>query len=60
VGELLVREPWLIDEYKKEGRTSYAFRLVFQAFGRTLTDEEANKIMAKIGEKMAKKGWQVR
>jgi len=59
-GELLVHEPWLIDEYKKEGRTSYAFRLVFQAMDRTLTDEEVNEIMEKIGEKMAKKGWQVR
>lgn len=57
--ELLVRYE-LFDVFKKEGKISYAFRLVFQSMDRTLTDEEANKIMEKAYEKVTKKGWQVR
>ncbi len=63
--DLLVRTG-LFDTFtkRKEGepvRTSYAFRLVFQATDRTLTDDEANKIMNKITEEMnLKEGWQVR
>jgi len=33
---------------EKEGRVSYAFRLVFQSMERTLTDEEVNVLMKKI------------
>lgn len=60
-GDLLIKEPRLVDEYKKDGKISYAFRLVFQAMDRTLTDEEINQIMAKIYNEIGKKeGWQVR
>lgn len=38
----------LFDEFSKEDRTSYAYRLVFQSFEKTLTDEEVNPIMDKI------------
>lgn len=42
-------------------KTSYAYRLIFQSYERTLTDDEVNAIMIKITEKMnAKKGWNVR
>jgi phenylalanyl-tRNA synthetase beta subunit len=58
--ELLVRDPYLVDSFKKEGRVSYAFRLVFQSFERTLTDEEINKIMDQITNKIKEKGWEVR
>jgi phenylalanyl-tRNA synthetase beta subunit len=47
-GELLIKEPRLFDSFSKEGRTSYAYRLIFQAFDKTLTDEEINLIMEKI------------
>lgn len=47
-GELLVRGPVLFDQFSKEGRTSLAFRLVFQAFDRTLTDEEIGPIMDRV------------
>jgi phenylalanyl-tRNA synthetase beta subunit len=62
VTNLLVREPYLIDSFTgKDGRTSYAFRLVFQSFERTLTDVEVNDIMTKITNKIKEKnGWQVR
>jgi len=59
--DLLVREPRLVDTFTKDGKTSYAFRLVFQAFDRTLTDTEINEIMEKITEKiLSNTGWEVR
>ena len=56
----------LVDVYEKkfpEGgtKTSYAFRLVFQSEEKTLSDEEANGIMSKIGEEISKEsGWEIR
>ncbi|MDO8742002.1 MAG: hypothetical protein Q7J45_00490 [bacterium] len=47
VGELLARLDQF-DHFEKEGRTSYAFRLVFQSMERTLTDDEISGIMEKI------------
>jgi phenylalanyl-tRNA synthetase beta chain len=58
--ELLIKEPKLFDQFTKEGKTSYAFRLVFQSFDRTLTDEEVGKIMQVIEEEIKKLNWQVR
>lgn len=58
-GELRVRTTF-IDEFSKEGRTSFAFRLVFQADDRTLTDEEINEVMGKIYLAVEKKDWEVR
>ena len=57
----VVRGPELFDEFKKDGKISYAFRLVFQSFERTLTDEEVNEVMTQITNKIkAQNGWQVR
>lgn len=56
---LLVRHA-LFDTYKKDGKTSYAYRLVFQAEDRTLTDDEATKIMEAVYSAMKAKGWEVR
>lgn len=51
----------LFDVFKKEGRVSYAYRLVFQSYKKTLTDEEVNKIMERIYvEVREKEGWEVR
>ena len=36
MGEIIVRGPELFDEFKKDGKISYAFRLVFQSYDRTL------------------------
>ncbi len=66
VGELLTREPRLFDVFKKENedgtsRISYAYKLVFQSYEKTLTDEEVNKIMDTIYSEIAKNdGWEVR
>lgn len=58
--ELLVCEPKLFDQFTKEGRTSYAFRLVFQSYDKTLTDDEVNIIMTNIEEKISSLNWVVR
>ncbi|MCA9357120.1 phenylalanine--tRNA ligase subunit beta [Candidatus Nomurabacteria bacterium] len=58
-GELCVRQT-LFDTFTKDGRTSYAFRLVFQSPEKTLTDEEVNKVMDKINEVAKQNNWEVR
>ncbi|MEY2671917.1 MAG: hypothetical protein RL687_334 [Candidatus Parcubacteria bacterium] len=62
--ELLVREPQLVDQFKKnidgEEKISYAYRLVFQSYKKTLTDDEINQIMTNISEKISKLGYIIR
>ena len=58
--ELLVREPKLFDQFTKNNKTSHAFRLVFQSYDKTLTDNEINQIMDKITSKIISLGWEVR
>ncbi len=58
-GELLLRAT-LFDEYKKNGKISYAFRLVFQSMERTLVDEEVNERMKKIEAALGARGFEVR
>ena len=60
-GDLLIKGPDLFDEFSKDDKKSYAFRLVFQSFERTLTDAEINEIMTKITNKIKENSaWQVR
>lgn len=58
-GELRVRTT-LFDEFTKDGRTSYAFRLVFQSNEKTLTDEEVNGVMEAVYAAVGEQGWEVR
>jgi phenylalanyl-tRNA synthetase beta chain len=58
--ELLVTEPKFFDSFTKEDRTSYAYRLIFQSYEKTLTDEEVSGIMANITDKIMSLGWEVR
>lgn len=58
-GELCVRHS-LFDTFTKDGRTSYAFRFVFQAKNRTLTDAEVKTIMDDMYQKAGQAGWEVR
>ncbi|MEJ0001831.1 MAG: hypothetical protein WDN09_01430 [bacterium] len=61
MGALAVKGPTIFDEFEKDGKVSYAFKIVFQAFGRTLTDAEINEIMTAIANKLkTKDNWQVR
>lgn len=58
-GDLLVHSR-IFDEFAKDGRVSYAFRLVFQSFDRTLFDGDANLRMESITAAVAAHGWEVR
>ena len=59
-GALLVKGPDCFDRFSKAGKTSLAFRMIFQSFDRTLSDEEVNKYMAKVTETAVQKEWVVR
>lgn len=56
----LLAKMWLFDVFKKDGKISYASRLVFQSHEKTLTDDEANEIMNEIYAELGKRGWQIR
>jgi len=58
-GDLLVRS-YQFDSFTKGERTSYAFRLVFQSFDRTLFDEDANSRMASVVAAVTTRGYEVR
>ncbi len=58
-GDLCVRID-LFDEFKKGERTSFAFRLVFQSFEKTLTDDEVKPHMDAVYAAVAQHGFEVR
>jgi len=58
--ELLIQNK-LFDEYKKDHKVSYAFKLIFQSQKKTLTDTEINTIMDNMTSILnSKNGWKVR
>ena len=58
-GELCVKTT-LFDRFEKGDKTSYAFRLIFQSFERTLVDEEVNKLMEIVYAVLLKNGFEIR
>lgn len=58
-GELLLQVS-LFDEFRREERVSYAFRLIFQSMDRTLTDEEVNTAIKAVSRALQKKGYEMR
>jgi phenylalanyl-tRNA synthetase beta subunit len=59
-GELLMRVDQF-DAFTKDGKTSYAYHLVFQSQEKTLSDDDVNAIMARITETLnSHDGWKVR
>ena len=59
-GDLLARID-LFDRFEKDGRTSFAFRLVFESMERTLADIDLDPAMALVTESLnANDGWEVR
>lgn len=60
LGPLVVKGPDQFDRFEKDGKVSYGFRVVFQSFERTLSDEEANAEMKKAYDAVKAKGWEVR
>jgi len=60
-GTGLLQQVQLLDQFTNtEGRQSLAFRLIFQSFERTLTDDEVNALMAGITAALVAKGHEVR
>jgi 2'-5' RNA ligase len=57
---LLKKGPRLFDTFTKDGKTSYAFRMVFQSNTRTLVEQEITDIMNKITASLQNEGWEVR
>jgi len=58
-GDLCVRVT-LFDQFSKDNRTSYAYRLVFQSTTKTLTEEEITKAMDSVYQAVAEHGFEVR
>jgi len=59
-GEYLARID-LFDRFEKDGRTSYAFRLVFESADRTLADTDLDPAMENVTKALnAREGWDVR
>ena len=51
----------MFDEFIKDGRTSVAYRFVFQSYNKTLTDEEVqNTFDLLINEIKSQKDFQIR
>lgn len=58
-GPLLMRAS-LFDTFQKGDKTSLAFRLVFQSFERTLTDDEVHAIMHTVTSTLTGRGFEIR
>lgn len=51
--EYCIRPPTLLDTFAKDGRTSVAYRLVFQSMNKTLTSDEIETSFALLVEKVS-------
>ena len=58
--ELCVTGPRLLDVFEKEEKISYLFRLVFQSFDKTLSDEDIMPDMEKICQALTSTGYTIR
>jgi phenylalanyl-tRNA synthetase beta subunit len=61
----LIVRVYLFDTFTKKGedgveKKSIAFRMVYQSYEKTLTDEEVNAIHDEITKKLIKKGYEIR
>ena len=59
-GNLLVKGPDCFDRFEKEDRKSLGFRMIFQSFERTLSDDEVNGSMEALSAALRERGWEVR
>lgn len=48
------------DEFPKDGKVSYGYRLIFQSFDKTLTDTEVQPYMDKVYKSLSEQGFEVR
>ncbi|MCE9644311.1 phenylalanine--tRNA ligase subunit beta [Candidatus Parcubacteria bacterium] len=59
-GDPLLLKTYIFDRFEKGDRISYAFRLIFQSFEKTLVDAEVNAVMEKVIAAIKEKAWEVR
>lgn len=59
-GNLVVKGPDCFDRFEKDGKLSLAYRMIFQSYEKTLSDEEINAHMVALHEAVKAKGWTVR
>lgn len=59
---MLAQKIYQFDTFEKEGRKSFAFRIILQSFERTLEDSEANAVYDRVvaALRAADKNWEVR
>lgn len=50
----------LFDTFQKNDKISYAYRLIFQSFDRTLVEAEVNTLMQKVYDKLKAEGFEIR
>jgi len=58
--KLVVRGPDCFDRFEKGDKKSFAFRMIFQSFDRTLSDEEVSGFMETLYTDVRAQGWEVR
>lgn len=58
--KLVVRGPDCFDSFPKGEKISYAFRMIFQSFDRTLSDEEVGGFMEALYTDVKAQDWEVR
>jgi phenylalanyl-tRNA synthetase beta chain len=56
----LIENHFRFDIFKKEGKTSYAYRFVFQSYEKTLTEDETKAVMNTISDNLTKEGFEIR
>lgn len=56
----LIENYFRFDIFKKDGKTSYAYRFVFQSYEKTLTEEETKGVMGEISNVLVGEGFEVR
>ncbi len=56
----LIENYFRFDIFKKDGKTSYAYRFVFQSYEKTLTEEETKGVMSEVAAVLVGAGFEVR
>lgn len=59
-GNLVVKGPDCFDRFEKDGKLSLAYRMIFQSYEKTLSDEEVNAHMTALHDVVKVRGWVVR
>ncbi len=60
VKQPLIENYFRFDIFKKDGKTSYAYRFVFQSYEKTLTEEGTKAVIGEISSVLVSEGFEVR